>query len=105
MHEDSASARIAAGQRPRQSFRHPQDSCGLLGSAFHRAAHASLVTPEALVPQHEAHAALQFGVFFTAVAAVLAEIAGSVGLAEFHRPQTLLVEQDRRLTAVAQLNS
>ena len=26
VHEDSASARIAAGQRPRQSFRHPQDS-------------------------------------------------------------------------------
>ena len=24
VHEDSASARIAAGQRPRQSFRHPQ---------------------------------------------------------------------------------
>ena len=66
-----------------------QGSCGLLGSAFHQVAHTFLVTPEALVPQHEAHAALQLGVFFAAVAAVLAEIAGSVGLAEFHRPQTL----------------
>ena len=51
--------------------------------------HALLVAPEALASQHEAHAALQLGVFFAAVAAVLAEVAGSVGFAEFHRPQTL----------------
>ena len=29
VHEDSASAPIAAGQRPRQSFRHPYDKIGL----------------------------------------------------------------------------
>lgn len=56
---------------------------------FHAVAHAFLVAPEALVAQHEAHAALQLGVFSAAVAAVLAEVAGSVGLAEFHRPQTV----------------
>jgi len=48
---------------------------------FHQIAHAFLVAPEALVPQNEAHAALQLGVFLMAVAAVLAEVAGSIGLA------------------------
>ena len=58
--------------------------------SFLSSRYAFLVAPEALMPQHETHAALQLGVFFAAVAAVLAEVAGSVGLAEFHRPQTLL---------------
>ena len=51
-----------------------------------RVAHAFLVAPEALVAQHEAHAALQLGVFLVAVAAVFTEVAGTVGLAEFHPP-------------------
>ena len=33
VHEDSASARIAAGHRPRPSFRHPQAALGELPSA------------------------------------------------------------------------
>ena len=57
---------------------------------LYQVAHAFLVAPEALVPQHQAHAALQLGVFLTAVAAVFAQVAGTVGLAEFHRPETLV---------------